>query len=190
MSGSRWARTRPCGTSGSSSSSPTRSTATLVGQTGNPAVKFMHCLPAFHDRDTEVGEEMYERFGLDGMEVTNDVFESERARSSGTRPRTGCTPSRPSWSRRSATERATPMRVVVALGGNALLQAGRADDRRAPARERARSPRPLWPGSRLDTSSSSRTATGRRSACSRSRARPTRTSRPTRSTCSAPRPRG
>ena len=51
----------------------------LVAKTGNPAVKFMHCLPAFHDRETKVGEEMYERFGMDGMEVTNDVFESERS---------------------------------------------------------------------------------------------------------------
>jgi ornithine carbamoyltransferase len=51
----------------------------LVALTGNPAVKFMHCLPAFHDRATKVGEEMFERFGLDGMEVTNDVFESERS---------------------------------------------------------------------------------------------------------------
>ena len=39
----------------------------------------MHCLPAFHDRNTEVGEEMFQRFGLDGMEVTNDVFESPRS---------------------------------------------------------------------------------------------------------------
>ncbi len=39
----------------------------------------MHCLPAFHDRNTKIGEEMFERFGLDGMEVTNDVFESPRA---------------------------------------------------------------------------------------------------------------
>ena len=51
----------------------------LVKLTGNPAVKFLHCLPALHDRNTEVGEEMFERFGLDGMEVTNDVFESERS---------------------------------------------------------------------------------------------------------------
>jgi ornithine carbamoyltransferase len=51
----------------------------LVARTGNPQVRFMHCLPALHDRHTEVGEEMYERFGLDGMEVTNDVFESERS---------------------------------------------------------------------------------------------------------------
>ena len=47
--------------------------------TENPAVKFLHCLPALHDRNTEVGEEMFERFGLDGMEVTNEVFESERS---------------------------------------------------------------------------------------------------------------
>jgi ornithine carbamoyltransferase len=51
----------------------------LVALTGNPTVKFMHCLPAFHDRHTKVGEEMYERFGLEGMEVTDDVFESERS---------------------------------------------------------------------------------------------------------------
>ncbi len=51
----------------------------LVQLTGNPAVKFMHCLPAFHDRNTKVGEEMFQRFGLDGMEVTDDVFESERS---------------------------------------------------------------------------------------------------------------
>jgi len=45
--------------------------------TGNPKVKFMHCLPAFHNRETKVGEDIYQRFGLDGMEVTEDVFESE-----------------------------------------------------------------------------------------------------------------
>ena len=45
--------------------------------TGNPSVKFMHCLPAFHNRDTVIGEEIYQKFGLDGMEVTEEVFESE-----------------------------------------------------------------------------------------------------------------
>ena len=45
--------------------------------TGNPDVKFMHCLPAFHNRDTKVGEEIYQKFGLDGLEVTEEVFESE-----------------------------------------------------------------------------------------------------------------
>jgi len=58
---------------------PYQVNADLVELTGNPAVKFLHCLPAFHDRATKVGEEMYQRFGLDGMEVTNDVFESERS---------------------------------------------------------------------------------------------------------------
>ena len=45
--------------------------------TGNANVKFMHCLPAFHNRDTKVGEEIYQKFGLDGLEVTEEVFESE-----------------------------------------------------------------------------------------------------------------
>jgi len=58
---------------------PYQVNAALVERTGNPTVKFLHCLPAFHDRHTKVGEEMYQRFGLDGMEVTDDVFESERS---------------------------------------------------------------------------------------------------------------
>ncbi len=58
---------------------PYQVNAELIDKTGNPAVKFMHCLPALHDRNTEVGEEMFQRFGLDGMEVTNEVFESERS---------------------------------------------------------------------------------------------------------------
>jgi ornithine carbamoyltransferase len=48
----------------------------VVTRTGNPHVKFMHCLPAFHNRDTKVGEEIFETYGLDGLEVTDDVFES------------------------------------------------------------------------------------------------------------------
>jgi ornithine carbamoyltransferase len=51
----------------------------VVRKTGNPAVKFLHCLPAFHNRETKVGEEIYQKFGLDGMEVTEDVFESEHS---------------------------------------------------------------------------------------------------------------
>ncbi|HSG87208.1 MAG TPA: ornithine carbamoyltransferase [Candidatus Limnocylindrales bacterium] len=58
---------------------PYQVNAELVALTGNPDVKFMHCLPAFHDRQTKVGEEMYEQFGLEGMEVTDEVFESERS---------------------------------------------------------------------------------------------------------------
>ncbi len=49
----------------------------VIKKTGNPMVKFLHCLPAFHNRETKVGEEIYQKFGLDGMEVTEDVFESE-----------------------------------------------------------------------------------------------------------------
>jgi ornithine carbamoyltransferase len=45
--------------------------------TGNPYVKFLHCLPAFHNRDTKVGEEIFQKFGLEAMEVTEEVFESE-----------------------------------------------------------------------------------------------------------------
>ncbi|MFN3705494.1 MAG: ornithine carbamoyltransferase [Thermoflexales bacterium] len=43
---------------------------------GNPNVKFMHCLPSFHNRETKKGEEIYQKFGLDGLEVTDEVFES------------------------------------------------------------------------------------------------------------------
>lgn len=45
--------------------------------TGNKNAKFMHCLPAFHNRKTVVGEDIYNKFGLDGLEVTEDVFESD-----------------------------------------------------------------------------------------------------------------
>ena len=44
--------------------------------TGNPGVRFMHCLPAFHNIETEIGAEIHSRFGLDAMEVTEEVFES------------------------------------------------------------------------------------------------------------------
>jgi ornithine carbamoyltransferase len=44
--------------------------------TGNPETKFMHCLPAFHNTETEVGKQLFEKFGLDALEVTEEVFES------------------------------------------------------------------------------------------------------------------
>lgn len=49
----------------------------LMAASGNPQVKFMHCLPSFHNRETKVGEWIYQTFGLDGVEVTEDVFESD-----------------------------------------------------------------------------------------------------------------
>lgn len=53
--------------------------AEALEATGNTAVRFMHCLPAFHDRATVVGEEVFRKFGLDGVEVTDEVFESEHS---------------------------------------------------------------------------------------------------------------
>ena len=58
---------------------PYQVNSAVVEQTGNPKVKFMHCLPAFHNNETKIGREIYEKFGLNGMEVTEDVFESERS---------------------------------------------------------------------------------------------------------------
>lgn len=49
----------------------------VIRKTGNTDVKFLHCLPAFHNRETKVGEDIYQKFALDGMEVTEDVFESK-----------------------------------------------------------------------------------------------------------------
>ncbi|MBD3613814.1 ornithine carbamoyltransferase [Kingella kingae] len=55
---------------------PFQVNADLMSATGNPNAKFMHCLPSFHNRDTKVGEWIYQTFGMDGVEVTEDVFES------------------------------------------------------------------------------------------------------------------
>ncbi|MFJ2604211.1 ornithine carbamoyltransferase [Streptomyces sp. NPDC091279] len=51
-------------------------TMDVLKATGNPAVKFLHCLPAFHDLETKVGREIYESHGLTSLEVTDEVFES------------------------------------------------------------------------------------------------------------------
>ena len=50
-----------------------------MAKTGNKNTKFLHCLPAFHNRHTTVGEEIFQKFGLDGVEVTEEVFESENS---------------------------------------------------------------------------------------------------------------
>ncbi|PAU87724.1 ornithine carbamoyltransferase [Pseudomonas sp. WN033] len=55
---------------------PYQVNAELMAKTGNPQVRFMHCLPAFHNTETAVGKEIQEKFGLDAMEVTEEVFES------------------------------------------------------------------------------------------------------------------
>jgi ornithine carbamoyltransferase len=55
---------------------PYQVNAAAMKKTGNPDVKFLHCLPAFHNRDTVIGEEVYQKFKLGAMEVTEEVFES------------------------------------------------------------------------------------------------------------------
>ena len=59
--------------------SPYQVNMEVVKATGNPHVKFLHCLPAFHNRETTVGEEIYQKFGLEAMEVSEEVFESEHS---------------------------------------------------------------------------------------------------------------
>lgn len=51
----------------------------VVRATGNPDVKFLHCLPAFHNRETKVGEEIFQKFGLEAMEVSEELFESDHS---------------------------------------------------------------------------------------------------------------
>jgi len=51
----------------------------MISKTDNPNVKFMHCLPAFHNRETSVGEDIFQKFGIEAMEVTEEVFESSYA---------------------------------------------------------------------------------------------------------------
>jgi ornithine carbamoyltransferase len=58
---------------------PYQVTLEVLRRSGNPKVKFMHCLPAFHNRETRVGEDIFQKTGLDGLEVTEEVFESEHS---------------------------------------------------------------------------------------------------------------
>ena len=55
---------------------PYRVTPAVMAATGNPHTKFMHCLPAFHNRDTEVGEATFQKYDIDCMEVIEEVFKS------------------------------------------------------------------------------------------------------------------
>ena len=56
---------------------PYQVNAQTMAATGNPNVKFMHCLPAFHNADTQVGKELEAKFGITALEVTEEVFESD-----------------------------------------------------------------------------------------------------------------
>ena len=55
---------------------PYQVNAEMMQKTGNPKAKFLHCLPAFHNRETIVGEDIYQKFGVEAMEVSDEVFES------------------------------------------------------------------------------------------------------------------
>lgn len=57
--------------------SPYQVNMDLIKKTGNPRVKFMHCLPAFHNTETKVGRDIFDQFGISEMEVTDEVFESD-----------------------------------------------------------------------------------------------------------------
>ncbi|MCM1973003.1 ornithine carbamoyltransferase [Streptomyces sp. G1] len=59
--------------------SPYQVTSEVMRATGNPRAKFLHCLPAFHDRHTAVGSDIHARYGLEALEVTDEVFESEQS---------------------------------------------------------------------------------------------------------------
>jgi ornithine carbamoyltransferase len=54
-------------------------TSQVLDATGNPDVKFMHCLPAYHDLGTKIGQEIHAQYGLTSLEVTDEVFESPRS---------------------------------------------------------------------------------------------------------------
>ena len=58
---------------------PYQVNAKMMGRTGNPKCKFMHCLPSYHNLETQAGRDVHKKFGLDGIEVTEDVFESENS---------------------------------------------------------------------------------------------------------------
>ena len=58
---------------------PFQVNAQMMKNTGNPKCKFMHCLPAYHNLETQVGRDVNKQFGLDGIEVTEEVFESENS---------------------------------------------------------------------------------------------------------------
>jgi ornithine carbamoyltransferase len=58
---------------------PYQVTMSTLKATGNPDVKFMHCLPAFHDRHTKVGEDLFQKTGMEALEVTDEVFESSHS---------------------------------------------------------------------------------------------------------------
>jgi ornithine carbamoyltransferase len=72
---------------------PSQVNTEVVRRSGNPKVTFLHCLPAFHDRETKGGEEIFAKYGLDGLGSPTRC-PSPSIRSSSTRPRSECRRSR------------------------------------------------------------------------------------------------
>ena len=109
---------------------PYQVNAAAMAKTGNPDVKFLHCLPAFHDRQTEVGEAIFKRFGLEAMEVTDAVFESPASivfDQAENRLHTIKAVMVSTSGIRRAAKMGRAMQkplVLIALGGNALIQKG------------------------------------------------------------------
>ena len=111
---------------------PYQVNAKLMKASGNPQVKFMHCLPAFHDTETMLGKQIAENYGISEGWRSPTRSSSPNGTSPSSRPRTGCTRSRRSWSRRWETEHAHRRRP----GRQRAAAARRADDRAEPARQR------------------------------------------------------
>ena len=167
-SGSRWASRRRSGRS-ASAAPPYQVNAEVMAirQPGRP----VPALPAGLPQRGDEGRQDIATAGLEALEVTDEVFDRPR-RSCSIRPRTGCTRSRLVL----VATLELDVRVVVALGGNALLR-GQTADRREPARERAHRGAALAPLA-TDHELVVTHGNGRRSACWRCRARRTRRSRP------------
>ena len=97
-----------------------------MAMTGNPATRFMHCLPALHNPDTEIGHMIHDKFGLSALEVTDEVFESPASVVFDQAENRLHTIKAIMVATLGHSDAGPRMRVVVALGGNALLERGEA----------------------------------------------------------------